>query len=276
MNDRHFKLSLKDIKEKVYRLKIFFLQFIFGYIEELACYFNFLSKKTHTPRKKFVIFGSGRTGSTLLVNILNANPKIHCDTEILTHRFLFPKNVIHCRSHLSKKEIYGFKLLSYQLKNVQKISHEDLFQYLLSKGYKFLYIKRSNLIRQSLSVLYANFRKKWHLTSNENFIRKKMYVDLEKLYHSIEEYEHQLDYEKKVLEGIPHISILYEKDLIDSESRKQLMKRLARVFNVQYHDPEINLVKITTSDFSGFIDNAPELIRYFKKTKYSEYIDSEI
>ena len=38
----------------------------------------------------FVVFGQGRTGSTLLQNMLNRHSRIHCDGEILAERRLFP------------------------------------------------------------------------------------------------------------------------------------------------------------------------------------------
>lgn len=77
--------------------------------------------------RDFVVFGMGRSGSTLLASLLNAHPSIHCDGEILSpvywHRrrrplrlpmLRYPLFYIRYRQLVAQyrhgASVYGFKL----------------------------------------------------------------------------------------------------------------------------------------------------------------------
>ena len=100
-------------KRPLDKIKTFILQNFVGYAEEAILSFHFLLTSSRKPPTKFVIFGRGRSGSTLLVSLLNSNPDIHCDGEILSRKKLFPEKVIHskrlCRT---KKSMVLTPLLS--------------------------------------------------------------------------------------------------------------------------------------------------------------------
>ncbi len=120
------------------KLKIFINQSVVGYGVET---FNWLShpflKKT-LPSKKFVIFGSGRSGSTLLTKLLDKHSQIECYGEILRRKMLFPGSYIERCSQTAQKPIFGFKLLSYQLQTTQtSIQNKKTFlSNLVKDGYQ--------------------------------------------------------------------------------------------------------------------------------------------
>lgn len=116
-------------------------------IKELSNYGGYLWKQSQLPEKKFVIFGRGRSGSTLLVELLDSHPQIHCDNEILHDRVLFPRLYIDSCASRYQSQVYGFKFLSYQIKDVQRISQPKKFLLqLYQSGYKIIYLRRENLL----------------------------------------------------------------------------------------------------------------------------------
>lgn len=74
------------------------------------------------PRTKFVIFGRGRSGTSLLVSLLNGCPETICDSEILKSRQLCPQWYVRARTAQCQQLIYGFKLLSCHLRRCRLTS----------------------------------------------------------------------------------------------------------------------------------------------------------
>jgi len=81
------------------------------------------------PDIKFVIFAQGRTGSTLLVELLNQIEEIHCEEEIYNKDFFvfkqkipFPYIYLLGKSRLSKSKVFGFKVKIYQLYDHQNLN----------------------------------------------------------------------------------------------------------------------------------------------------------
>ena len=76
-------------------LKQFVNQSIVGYGVEAISYLShpFLEKKN--PSKKFIVFNSGRAGSTLLVKLLDNHSQIQCEGEILRRKMLYPRAYIN-------------------------------------------------------------------------------------------------------------------------------------------------------------------------------------
>ena len=149
----------------IWEIKYFLSSYFFGFPKEILLFFkNIFAKKT-TPQNKFIIFSTGRTGSTLLVDLLNSNVDIFCDGEILKHRFLAPLNVLNIHSQKANKKIYGFKLLTHHIKDIQWSARRDstaFLQKLVDDGYKIIYLERKHRLNQSLSMMYAILRNDWH------------------------------------------------------------------------------------------------------------------
>jgi len=120
-----------------------------------------MTLKGKTPG--FIIFGLGRSGSTLLKQLIDSHPNIKCEGELLNleerylkNRFLrklatlFPLTYFNYRRWLSKEPLYGFTLLYYQYSNQKR-----LLSKLTARGWKFIHIMRKNSLDQSFSQLVA-------------------------------------------------------------------------------------------------------------------------
>ena len=113
------------------------------------------------PPTRFVIFSRARSGSTLLVDLMNASDRVFCDGELFHDRRTFPSLFLHSRSALSEKPAYGFKLLSYQLSHKLPKSYESSFLSSLVNrhGYRLIYLYRENTLAQEISNVLAHQRK---------------------------------------------------------------------------------------------------------------------
>ena len=168
-------------------------------LKEIKDYGTYLWKKPSLPSKKFVIFGRGRSGSTLLVNLLDKHNKIYCDNEILHDRVLFPRLYIDLCASRHQSYAYGFKLLSYQIRDIQSIYNQEKFLFNLHKsGYKFIYLTRSNLLYHALSNINARMKKFHHRLNEGELSNQPIKVEIKQVFewikHSekLDKYEHDL------------------------------------------------------------------------------------
>ena len=103
----------------------------FGF--QYTAYLRSFGAKHHGT--KFAIFGQGRTGSTLLVDLLNRHPKIACEEEIFNRRrhpfngkiwkpYWFLKGV----EANYRDKVFGFKVKIYQLTKHQQIQPAEFLK----------------------------------------------------------------------------------------------------------------------------------------------------
>ncbi len=244
------------------------------HLKEIGNYGLYLWQKPSLPSNKFVIFGRGRSGSTLLVNLLTNQNKVHCDNEILHDRLLFPRTYIDLCSSRYQSRVYGFKLLSYQVRDVQPISDPEKFLLsLYESGYKFIYLTRSNLVDHALSNINAKRKQKFHHRSHEGeFKYKPIKVEIEEVFQRIQYSEELAKYEKNLLQKIPHLSLTYEDNLLYSECHQKTVDQVLELFNLPSKPVKTNLVKLMPLELSKMVENYEELIEAIKKSKYADFI----
>ena len=228
------------------------------------------------PENNFVIFCRGRTGSSLLVQFLNSNEKIHCDGEILRSPVDSPLSVvIDSESHWTRR-IYGFKLLSAHLRRLKKdndIEPLDFMSSLVRRDFKIIYLKRENTLRQALSNLYAKHRKKYH--NNRKDAKKpfvKFSVDPDLLIKTIDDSKNLGRYEDWVLKGFPYLRITYEDDLLPSDSHQNTIDKISKYLDIPSMKGRAWAQKITPSKLSDLVENYQEIKLSLKNTPYEKYL----
>lgn len=200
-----------------------------GVIAELKSYAKRCTSRARHPRAKFVIFGPSRSGSTLLVTLLNSHPQIRCEDEILHDRVLFPMAYISSRAALACEEVYGFKLLAYQLRNVQKIQDPERFLHdLVCGGFECIYLRRHNLLRWALSNLYARSTARFHhwKAKNGEMSINKMHVDLVELEKWLRWGVETEAFTSAIMARLPHLSLVYEEDHEASTQHQRTVDRI--------------------------------------------------
>ena len=82
----------------------------------------------------------GRSGSTLLVSLLDSHSQIFCDNEIYHRKVFAPWKYLRLRSRMGGKPVYGFKLLTYHLGltlGMEKSQFNDYLRELHEKGISY-------------------------------------------------------------------------------------------------------------------------------------------
>ena len=242
----------------------------------------YLKAFLHFPRHditKFVIFAQGRTGSTLLVDLLNNHPNIKCDGEILNVAFtgkkFFPIFYVKSKAKASKAEIYGFKVKLYQLyddgrKLHQNVDPKKFITNLYKSGWKIIYLKRNNIFRQTISNFVAQSRERYHHTNKSELTLPKIKINPDKLLERIRGREKYLCDEKETLKTIPHLEISYEKDLL--KDRERTMDKIFKYLEIHPCPVKTTLVRTSKEELEDYIVNYKEIKDFLSKTKYARFL----
>ena len=258
----------------MYSLSSFMNKEILGYALELA-YWSLGTIRRHSPKEKFVVFGRGRSGSTLLVDLISEHPKVHCVGEILNRKVLSPNAMVRSCSRMHSEPVFGFKLLSYQLQSVLGVDppKELLRRLVEEEGYKMVYLTRENLLRQTLSKNYAAHRGSWHYRS-EKVKRTKMTVDIPLLIQHLKEGETLGRFEQEMISGFDHLPLTYERNLSDEEAQGQTISALSTLLGIESIQASSKLKKIAPRSFEEFVENADEMVRAIEKTPFAIHLNS--
>lgn len=264
----HWNLAKFDLR---YFLSTRFL----GYPFELKTWLNQCFTTDKKPEKKMLILSTGRSGSTLLVELLNSFPSVFCDAELLKRRLVDPLKLIDARAKQSHQNIYGFKLLSYQLRDIQNSIHNksNFLKCLHKNGYQPIYLYRENKLQQAISSILAMTQSRWHSTKAED-TQSKVMMDVNILLQTVKDMESLAHFEEKLLKGIPHLSLSYEQDLLDEQSRKSTMYKLSDYLGQPFATPSNQLKKLHKGHFSDYVHNWEEVLELIENSKFSKYLEA--
>jgi len=248
--------------------------------EEKYNHSNLIDPRIDFPKNKFVIYTRGRTGSNLLSELINCHSEIYCDLEIFNFEYCksrvrFPLMYINScskRATLKNKPVYGFKVKIAQLKLEHRYkNYEYILQRLNADGWKFIYLKRENFLRHQLSNYYAAETKTFHLKKSESSPDIKIKVDFKELYESVKFAEEIERTEEENLNGIRHLKLVYEKDLLDNSIHQKTADKVFDYLGLKSTTVSTEFKKITKENLEDIILNYDEVYRYFENTEYIKY-----
>lgn len=182
-------------------------------------------------QSRFVIYGMGRSGSTLRTSLINSNPLVFCDSEVISHntvhRLLFPYVYLNA---ISKKisppvKIYGCCIMSYLLQH-QKIKDQNIFfKKIVNKGWKIIHIRRDDILNVAVSIILAQYDDIWEVKKKSINRTSKAYVPIAEFCKYVRILQPSYKLEDIALKDIPHLRVNYENNL-EKGNRKPIMDKI--------------------------------------------------
>ncbi len=233
-------------------------------------YRGYLLRGEHAQLTKFVIFSQPRSGTTLLVDLLASHPQIHCEHEILGRRVLFPKLYVMAHAQQAEPSTYGFKLMAEQLVRTQNIPQPEKFlSGLYESGFKVIYLRRIDVVRQALSSMYASDRDIHHVRAcSANLSMSKIRVDFNKLMTIIRDIQIGHMLAEYMLQGVPYLRLYYENDLLLQERHQSTVDTITEYLGISHSPVATALIKATPTGLEDFVENVDELIQFMKDKGY--------
>lgn len=219
-----------------------------------------LLTRSNSDVRKFLIIGRARSGTTLLTQLLNSHPQIQCDREMLGRYVIAPVSFLENLASKSRTAVYGAKLLSYQMVQVQRFRDPVGFlRQLQDRGWQLIHLHRATF-DQALSLHVAKKRRVYHHRIDSTEPWSTIVVDPEVFCRRIEWNERLLDYERWCLQGLGHIEINYETDLLTPEDQRNTIVQLSKAFGIAPIDTQAELRKILPTDPRKIIANYDAVI----------------
>ena len=218
---------------------------------------------------KFVIVCRSRTGSNMLVDLLNSNPQVRAYGEIFRtlggkssnelYQAIFPD-----KSH----KTIGFKLFYYHPLDADGT---PVWNYLLNdRNIKVLHLKRKNLLKVHLSRLIAGKTDNWLSNADSprknNLEEKKVTINLTEMFNDFLETNKQIQWIDDQFSGHAMQTVYYD-ELI---SRTNLeMRKIFAFLGTRQTSTATNLQKQNPEKLSELIVNYREVEEALCNTEYS-------
>jgi hypothetical protein len=251
-------------------------------LREAAVYSLYELRKSRLPDTKFLIFAQGRSGSTLMVDLMNSHPDVLSLGEILQNNVITnvrnPRKFAEGLCTLSKKPACGFKVKVYQLEGAQRKDPAVVLADFHQHGWKIIYLVRRNLLRHAISDIRSEKTGQFHNVQKSDGDRSttgkrsKIHVTIEELMQAIQFRVDCISKEERALKPLPHLTIEYEKDLLDPDAQRDAMNRIFAYLNLPPHDAETSFRKVTSKNIADDVENFDELERALKKTEHAQYL----
>ncbi len=232
----------------------------FGQVTELWAYFlaNVLDAG---KKRRFLIFSQGRTGSTLLVKLLNQHPEIYCDNELLQKSLKQFEQYFEGRALMTTKPVYGFNVHPYQIMDFLNHTNSRSFvKTLLNKGWKIIYLRRDNIFRHALSNEIAKKRGYFFRSEADFEQAPKVYINPDDFKQSLAaRFKFRRD-EEDALEDLSFKEVIYERDMLKDHQKRKTMAEVYRYLGVDpAFKPQIPFIRSTHDDLSDIVDNIEEI-----------------
>ena len=229
------------------------------------------------PDARFVIFGRGRSGSTLLVSMLDNHPSITCAGEVLRFRTLNPMAHLNRVLNAGGRPVSGAKLLSYQMRTIHGMGpNTDFLRRLSNSGVTIIYLSRENLVRHAISNIYARTQRIYHQsgesTAGPRPARPRINITVSQISSWIEGSTKLGDYEQAVLQDVPHLPITYESNLATATARDVTWDNLLHHFDLKDEPLRTTMQKVTADDLRLIVANHDELMIGLSATPYHRFL----
>ena len=224
---------------------------------------------------KFCLYCTGRTGSELLLELLRSHPAVVCDSEILAG--VHPTTRLLLRGKASQAaragaEAYGFKLVNEHLRWVHPAGDwEGCIEQMTADGFRFIRLRRRNLLRQALSHLRAEASGVYR--GHHRVPAEPLHIDPLDLIFKTRHLEVWEEVSDGLLEHADTLDLWYEDDLHDPNGRADTMSRLFKWIGVQPDAGTPVLIAPPPSDLGAQIANLDEVRRHLAGTRFESMLD---
>lgn len=213
------------------------------------------------PPLRIVVFAQGRSGTTLLTDLLDSHPGIQCEGEILGYRRRDPIGFVENQARRAAAPCFGFHVKIQHLTRLNGFADPAAFLHEMhGRGWKIVYLWRRNLAAGAVSSLFAEAAGYYHTRGDrkrpdQQPLSPAPEVFLERMRRRLR----KLDAERTALQGLPHDEVVYDDDLVDLDSRQDTMDRLFTGFGLDPAPAGTTLTKSVQGDFWSKLANAADI-----------------
>ncbi|NNC83202.1 MAG: hypothetical protein HKN79_06465 [Flavobacteriales bacterium] len=232
-------------------------------------YGEHLRRRSSSDKVRLVIFAQGRTGSTLLEDLLKNTGHFAGGGELLgkaNPEVSFPYLYVSGRSHLDTEKHFVFHLkIDHLIKNsYADISARQFLQKLYLDGWQIIYLHRKNKLDQYLSNKIARSRNGFEKVDEtpESF---HLRCNTEELLRTVRGRLLLDQWEQKALEGLEYLHIDYAQDLQEQHNHQVTIDRILHFLDLEPRATRSDLKKINRQSQQDVIQNYQEVAEVLRE-----------
>jgi len=230
---------------------------------------------------KVIIFGQGRSGSTLLESLIDSTRYFEKKGELLNNKKTekwFPYHFVNGLSKIDKADNFIFHLKIYHLTSEREKEKDpkEFIRKAVNDGWKIIYLHRDNKIRQAISNLVAEQRGGFH-KHNKSKEEINITIDINRFEKMVDRRFDYTQEELSILSEIPHFKINYEQDLMDNSRHEEVVAGLLQFLGLENDGvaPKTTHKKVNTSTLKDLILNYSEFNKLLEKNGWLHFIEDE-
>src|SRR5438874_4633936 len=180
------------------------------------------------PERRFVSLAGGRTGSELLVSLLDSHPAIRCEGEILSTPRALPTVFVLRRSATARftgADAYGFKLLTHHVGLQGGPDPADYLRRIYNRGFRLIVLERRDWLQQAVSSLRASATQ-YHYRKADRTGFSPMRVDPMAVIATMYLIEDAANFVRSAVAEIPRLNLVYEDDLAEPKAQQRTTDRI--------------------------------------------------
>lgn len=230
--------------------------------------------------QKLVILGRQRTGSSLLMRLLHAHPKIDMQSEVF--RLLQGKSSRTVWKNTFSKKLPWIKYAGFKLfyNHPDDSTDREVWDILDAEtDVKIIHIKRKNILRTYISKLVAEKTGAWNSSQEKDekkSLDKKVFVDID---HCLRELrtlkELETEYGPQKYSHHAYIELFYE-DLVDNTGAE--LDRLFSFLELDTHSIEkrkLNLKRQNPEKMKNLVINYEEFEQSISSSEFATLLDED-
>lgn len=244
---------------------------------ELISYYCYYFKSEQTDQMRVVIFAQGRTGSTLLEDLISETGHFKKHGELLNEVRGEIISPIHFINGLPKRypgQNFIFHVKIYQLTRDRKrpVDPAHFMNTLYRNGWKIIYLKRRNKVRHELSNVVASYRDSYH-----KFDKKReelsLEIDLNSFVRRVNNRFKFESQEENILQHLDFHEVVYEDDLEKQDNHQETVNNILDYLSLKRKLVSTRLQKVNTTPLHKLIKNYEEFEKRIIEEGWSKYLD---
>lgn len=245
-------MSVKEVTNSWYR-RLLYLR------REWIAYFCQFFKRDSPEQHRVVIFGQGRTGSTLLEDLIFNTGHFQKHGELFHKsrgQILFPLPFIRGLAKRKPYQNFVCHVKIYQLDRDRPRTEDPahFLKTLHDSGWKIIYLSRRNSVKHVLSNYVHNARGASH-KFNDNKEKIELQIDPEGFIKWVRQRERLTMEEKKALEGLEYIEVVYEDDLEKQWMHQVTVDRILDELSLERRKVKTRHKKVNSHSLDTLITN---------------------
>jgi hypothetical protein len=245
-------------------------------LREGYAYYHELTKELSREQERIVIYGQGRTGSTLLESLLASTGYFAKHGELLAPKFRvikYPMKFIRGLAKSKNTRGFIFHLKSYHLTKKRKktIEPSHFLEELQKDGWFIIYLRRENKVKHALSSIIAHQRGSFHKV-DDKIEELNVHVDCENLRRRINK---RIKIDRIDVESLKNISfheVVYDLDLEHEHNHQSTIDNILKKIHLEPKMASSKQRKIYRAPLHEIIKNYDEFIDCVQNNGWKKYL----